>query len=237
MQDKKTKNMKLIRYIGNLFFPEVCASCGTLLLKGEETVCLSCRYLLPKTGYELNPLNPLARSFFGQMPFNMVTAEFFFSKGGRVQHLIHGLKYEGCKDNGIFLGRETGKSLKNAPPFRDVDCLVPIPLHPKKEKKRGYNQSRVIAEGINAETGIPIIDGCLVRKVHTATQTKKSREERWENVKDIFQVTDNQRLKNKHVLIVDDVLTTGATLLSAGKALIQVDGITISAATAACAGN
>ncbi|MGN0033141.1 MAG: ComF family protein [Candidatus Limimorpha sp.] len=229
--------MKLLHYIGNLFFPEVCASCGTLLLKGEETVCLSCRYLLPKTGYELNPLNPLARAFFGQMPFKMVTSEFFFSKGGKVQRLIHGLKYDGCKENGIFLGRETGKSLKNAPAFNTIDYLVPIPLHPKKERKRGYNQSRVIAEGINAETGIPIAERCLVRKVHTATQTKKSREERWENVKDIFEVADTERFKYKHVLLIDDVLTTGATLLSAGKALLEVEGILISAATVACAGN
>lgn len=219
----------------NLLFPEVCASCGNLLLKGEETVCTTCRYLLPKTRYELNPENPLAVGFFGQMPFNAVMSEFFFSKSGHVQALIHGLKYHGAKENGIFLGREIGRSIKDAPAFQDIDFIIPIPLHPKKLKIRGYNQSMVIAQGIGEETGVPIAADCLVRKVFTATQTKKSREERWQNVKDIFDVVNVSKIEGKHVLLVDDVLTTGATLMSAGKALYNVKDIKVSVATAACA--
>lgn len=218
-------------------FPEVCASCGTLLLKGEKTVCATCRYLLPKTKYELNPNNPLMLSFLGQMPFNAVTSEFFFSKSGHVQALIHGLKYHGARENGIFLGQEIGKSIKQAPDFQCIDFIIPIPLHPKKLKIRGYNQSMVIAQGIGEETGIPIAGECLIRKVFTATQTKKSREERWQNVKDIFDVVNVQKLEGKHVLLVDDVLTTGATLMSAGKALYNVKDIKVSVATAACAGS
>ena len=229
--------MRLFKSLLNLLFPRVCAGCGNILLEGEDTVCTTCRFLLPKTGYELHPDNPLAKSFYGQMPFHAVTAEFFFSKTGKVQHLIHGLKYHHCRENGIFLGQEIGKSLIQAPDYQGIDYIIPIPLHPKKEKIRGYNQSYVIAQGINEIMNIPVAEQCLVRTVFTATQTKKSRDERWENVKDIFEVRNIEKLKGKHVLLVDDVLTTGATLLSAGKALMQVEGIKISVATVACAGN
>ena len=229
--------MKLFKSLINLLFPRTCAACGTLLLEGEDTVCTTCRFLLPKTGYEQHSDNPLAQIFYGQMPFNAVMAEFFFSKTGKVQHLIHGLKYHHCRENGIFLGQEIGKSLLQATDYQGIEFIVPIPLHPKKEKIRGYNQSHVIAEGISEIMNIPIAENCLVRRVFTDTQTKKSREDRWQNVKDIFEVKNPEKLKGKHVLLVDDVLTTGATLLSAGKALMQVEGIKISVATAACAGN
>lgn len=229
--------MKLLKSLINLLFPRVCAACGTLLLEGEDTVCTTCRFLLPKTGYELHPDNPLAQMFYGQMPFHAVTAEFFFSKTGKVQHLIHGLKYHHCRENGIFLGQEIGKSLFKAADYQNINYIIPIPLHPKKEKKRGYNQSHVIAEGISEVMDIPIAEKCLVRSIFTDTQTKKSREERWQNVKDIFEVQNVEKLEHKHILLVDDVLTTGATLMSAGKALMRVKGIKISVATVACAGN
>ena len=229
--------MKLFKNIINLLFPRTCAGCGNILLEGEDTVCTTCRFLLPKTGYEMHLDNPLAQIFYGQMPFHAVTAEFFFSKTGKVQHLIHGLKYHHCRENGIFLGQEIGKSLLKAPDYQGVDFIIPIPLHPKKEKTRGYNQSHVIAEGISEIMNIPIAEKCLVRSVFTDTQTKKSREERYQNVKDIFEVKNEEKLAGKHVLLVDDVLTTGATLMSAGKALMQVESIKISVVTAACAGN
>ena len=229
--------MKLFKSLINLLFPRVCAACGNLLLEGEDTVCTTCRFLMPKTHYETNPNNPLAQNFFGQMSFNAVSAEFFFSKSGKVQHLIHGLKYHHCRENGIFLGQEIGKSLLKAPDYQGIDFIVPIPLHPKKEKIRGYNQSHVIAEGISEIMNIPIAEKCLVRSVFTETQTKKSREDRWQNVKDIFNIEKPEKLENKHILLVDDVLTTGATLMSAGKALMQIEGIKISVVTAACAGN
>ena len=229
--------MRLFKSLINILFPRVCAGCGNILLEGEDTVCSTCRFLLPKTGYELNPDNPLAQLFYGQMPFNAVMAEFFFSKTGKVQHLIHGLKYHGCRENGLFLGQEIGKSLLQAPDYQGIEYIIPIPLHPKKEKIRGYNQSHVIAEGISEIMKVPIAEKCLVRKVFTDTQTKKSREERYQNVKDIFDVKNAAKIAGKHVLLVDDVLTTGATLMSAGKALMEVEGIKISVATVACASN
>ena len=221
----------------NLFYPRVCAACGEALLKDEKTVCLKCRYLLPKTGYELNPDNPLAQTFYGRVRFHAVTSAFFFAKSGKVQHLIHELKYKGNKDAGIFLGQQLGETIKNAPLFQDIDYLIPVPLHPKREKQRGYNQSLMIAQGIHEVTGIAIGDKYLIRAVNTATQTKKSAEERYQNVKDIFEVRFADELNGKHVLLIDDVLTTGATLESCAHQLENIPGITISAATAACAGN
>lgn len=227
--------MKFLNHLINLFYPQVCAACGNILMKGEETVCLSCRYLLPKTLYENNLDNPLAQSFWGQVKFHAVTAEYFFSKTGKVQHLLHQLKYQGNKDAGFFLGQQLGESIKVSVLFQNIDFLVPIPLHPKKEHIRGYNQSFVIAQGVEDKTKIPIVKDCLYRKVFTSTQTKKTREERWDNVKDIFGVNDLKIFKDKHILLIDDVLTTGATLLAAGKVLSEIQNIKISVATAACA--
>ena len=204
-------------------------------MQNEEIVCLSCRYLLPKTLYEKNVDNPLAQMFYGQIDFHAVTAEYFFSKTGKVQHLLHQLKYEGNKDAGLFLGQQLGESIKNTELFQGIDCLVPIPLHPKKEHLRGYNQSYIIAQGVEEKTKITIIKDCLYRKTFTSTQTKKSREERWNNVKDIFDIRNHERLQGKHVLIIDDVLTTGATLMAAANTLSKIPNIKISVATAACA--
>lgn len=223
-----------LNHLINLFYPQVCPACGNLLTYNEETVCISCRYLLPKTLYEKNPDNPLSQYFLGQVDFHAVTAEFFFSKTGKVQQLLHQLKYQGNKDAGFFLGQQIGESIKNTELFQNIDYLVPIPLHPKKEYLRGYNQSYIIAQGVEDKTKIPIIKDCLYRKVFTSTQTKKSREERWENVKDIFDIKNDNLLINKHILLIDDVLTTGATLLAAGKVLSKIPNIKISAATAAC---
>ncbi len=221
----------------NLFYPRVCAACGETLLKDEETVCLKCRYTLPFTGYENHADNPLAQVFYGRVRFHAVTACFFFAKSGKVQHLIHELKYKNNPEAGVFLGQELGKTIKDAPLFQGIDYLIPVPLHPRREKQRGYNQSLLIAQGINEVTGIPIGDKYLIRAVYTTTQTKKSADERHKNVKDIFEVRFPEELEGKHVLLIDDVLTTGATLESCAHQLENIPGIMISAATAACAGN
>ena len=219
-----------------LFYPSVCAACGCSLYRWEKIVCTRCRSLLPKTGYESNEDNPLARMFYGRVRLKAVTACFFFSKEGKVQHLIHELKYKGNADAGVFLGRELGKSIKEAPLFQGVDYLIPVPLHPKREKERGYNQSLMIAQGISEVTGIPIGEKFLVRSVNTATQTHKTKEDRWKNVKDIFEVRLPDQLEGKYVLLIDDVLTTGATLEACALKLSTISRITISCATAACAG-
>ena len=221
----------------NLFYPRVCAACGESLLKNEETVCLKCRYTLPRTDYELYPDNPLAQAFYGRAPIHAVTACYFFAKSGKVQHLIHQLKYKGNKEAGVFLGQQLGESIKDAPLFQGIDVIIPVPLHPKRERKRGYNQALVIAQGISEVTGLPVATKNLLRAVYNETQTRKSAEERYHNVQGIFEVRCADELKGKHVLLVDDVLTTGATLESCAHQLEGIPCITISIAAAACAGN
>lgn len=229
--------LNLIDSLIGLLYPSVCAACGTSLFKWEKLVCTRCRSMLPKTGYELNEDNPLAQIFYGRVRLKAVTACFFFSKEGKVQHLIHELKYKGNSDAGFFLGKELGKTIQEAPLFQGLDYLIPVPLHPKRERERGYNQSMVIAQGIAEITGVEIGKNFLVRSVNTATQTHKTKEERWNNVKDIFEVKHVNQLEGKYVLLVDDVLTTGATLEACALKLSSISGITISCATAACAGN
>ena len=228
---------KIIDAVIGLFYPSVCAACGRSMFRWERLVCTHCRNLLPKTGYELNEDNPLARLFYGKVRLKAVTACFFFSKEGKVQHLIHELKYKGNKDAGVFLGQELGKTMQEAPLFQGIDWLVPVPLHPKRERERGYNQSLMIAQGISEVTGVPVLDNVLLRSVNTATQTHKSKEERWKNVKDIFELRHPERLEGKYVLLVDDVVTTGSTLEACALTMSKVSDITISCATAACAGN
>ncbi len=219
-----------------LLYPSVCAACGKSLFRWEHLVCTHCRSFLPKTGYELNEDNPLARLFYGKVQLKAVTACFFFSKDGKVQALIHELKYRGNAEAGVFLGQELGKSIKDAPLFQGIDYLIPIPLHPKRERERGYNQAMMIVQGIAEVTDIAIGGDFVTRKVNTSTQTHKSKEERWSNVKDIFELHHVDKLEGKSVLLVDDVLTTGSTLESCALKLSTVPGITISCATAACAG-
>lgn len=226
----------VINSLIGLLYPTVCAACGTPLFKWEQLVCTRCRCMLPKTGYELHEENPLARMFYGRVRLKAVTACFFFSKDGKVQHLIHELKYKGNSDVGFFLGQEIGKSIKKAPLFQGLDYLIPVPLHPKRERERGYNQSKMIAVGISEATGILVGEKYLLRSVNTATQTHKSKEERWQNVKDIFELQHAEQLEGKYVLLIDDVLTTGATLEACALKLSTVPGISISCATAACAG-
>lgn len=225
-----------LEHIVGLFYPSVCAACGDLLIKEEEIVCLKCRHLLPKTGYERYTDNPLAQMFYGRIRFHAVMACFFFAKQGKIQHLLHELKYKGNKEAGIFLGQQIGLCVEDAPAYHDIDYIIPVPLHPKRQRERGYNQSEMIANGISEITGFQVGTKYLIRTINTATQTKKSKEERYENVKDIFVLQHAEELEGKHVLLVDDVLTTGATLESCAHKLKSIPGITISAATAACAG-
>ena len=227
--------MQFLQSVINLFYPVVCPGCGSLLSKEEETICLSCSFLMPKTAYETIPDNPLARMFWGRVPLHAVTACYFFAKKGRVQPLIHELKYRSNREAGLFLGRQIGKSLLEALLFKDVEYIIPVPLHPKKIKSRGYNQSVIIAEGMMEILKIEVISDNLIRIVATKTQTKKSREERWQNVKDIFTVCRPEQLENKHLLLVDDVITTGSTIEACALTLLKIPGVKVSVAAAAFA--
>ena len=219
----------------SLLFPRICAACGNSLWKQEETVCLSCEFHLPRTNYHLSLENPVSRLFWGRVNLESAAAYLYFNKGNKVQRLIHQLKYKGRKDIGIYLGRQYGQHLKHSPFFQTVQLIVPVPLHTKKLRIRGYNQSEQIAFGMGETMKVPVDPNALFRKKETETQTKKSRFRRWQNVAEVFDVPDPVSLEMKHVLVVDDVITTGATLESCIRALSSVPGIRISVATIAVA--
>jgi ComF family protein len=190
---------------------------------------------LPETRYHEFDNSPLSQLFMGRVAVENVGAFLFYKKGNQVQRILHHLKYNGGKEVGSFLGNIYGIQLIQHEKWKAVDMIIPIPLHKKKEKKRGYNQSEWIAKGLSAGMQIPYNTNLLIRSEFTETQTKKSRFHRWENVKEVFHLTDLTALTNKHILLCDDVLTTGATLEAAIQRLAAVSEIKISVVTLATA--
>jgi ComF family protein len=227
--------MLLIDDFISLLFPKICAACGNSLWKQEEIVCLSCEFHLPRTNFHLALENPVSQLFWGRVNLESAAAFLYFNKGNKVQRLIHQLKYKGRKDIGIYLGRQYGQHLKYSPFFQTVQLIVPVPLHSKKLLQRGYNQSEQFAHGLGETMKIPVDPYAICRKKETETQTKKSRFRRWQNVAEVFDVTNPGSMEMKHVLLVDDVITTGATLESCIHALSSIHGIRISVATIAAA--
>ncbi len=219
----------------SLIFPQVCATCGKSLYKNEMNICTYCIYQLPKTNFHLEEDNPIAKIFWGRINIQAATAFYGFNKGGRVQHLIHQLKYKGHKEIGVTVGKLYGFELKGNNKFNSVDVIVPVPLHPKKEKKRGYNQSAFFATGLATTMDTDTNFDILLRTIESETQTKKSRLSRWQNVETIFQLKNGASLKDKHILLVDDVVTTGATLEACAQTLMQIPNVKISIATIAYA--
>ena len=192
----------------HLFFPRQCVVCGTPLQEGEEAICLRCNMDLPRTDYHLCADNPVERMFWGKIPLERATSYFFYHKGSDFRRILHQLKYGG---------------------------RVPVPLHPRKQRMRGYNQSECVAKGVAAVTGIPLDAASVVRKKHTETQTSKSAYERWKNVNGIFHLRYPERFVGKHILLVDDVLTTGATITTCADVFRDVEGVRISVLTLAVA--
>jgi ComF family protein len=219
----------------NFFYPRTCISCGNVLLQQERFFCLHCLHNFPETRYHEFDDSPLSQLFLGRVPVENVGSFLFYKKGNQAQKILHHLKYHGVKEVGEFLGNMYGEQLIAHEKWKTIDLILPIPLHKKKEKKRGYNQSEWIAKGLSAGMQIPYCTNLLIRTEFTETQTKKSRFHRWENVKEVFHITDLNALENKHVLLCDDVLTTGATLEAAIQKLLLVPSIKVSVATLATA--
>jgi len=219
----------------SIIFPRICAGCGNSLWKNEESLCHFCEYHLPKTNFHLDFENPVTRLFWGRVNLESGAAFLYFNKGNKVQRLIHQLKYKGRKDIGIWLGAHYGRSLRDAPPFNSADAIIPVPLHKKRLMQRGYNQSEQFAIGLSGSMDIPVNTHLLMRTKSTETQTRKSRFSRYQNVREIFSVNGTQDWKGKHLMIVDDVITTGATLESCIQALNTIPGIRISVACIATA--
>jgi ComF family protein len=219
----------------SLVYPEVCMACGKPLFRFENCICSYCLHHLPQTNFHLNSDNPVSRLFWGRVKFAYAASFLFYNKGGKVQQLIHQLKYKDQKQVGFFLGSKYGELLKKADGFSTVDTVIPVPLHPKKQRKRGYNQSDFIAEGISKSMDIKIDNTTLFRAYASDTQTKKSRFNRFQNVSSVFALKDNKKLQGHHILIVDDVITTGSTLESCISILQQTPDIKVSIATLAVA--
>jgi ComF family protein len=217
----------------SLLFPITCASCGKSLFKNEENICIYCIYHLPKTNFHLQQENIVSKFFWGRVTIQSAAAFLEFHKGGNVQKLIYALKYKGQKNIGITLGKLYGQELKIHKMYKTINTIVPVPLHAKKEKRRGYNQSFYFAMGLAQSMNVPIDNTSLQRILVSESQTKKSRFNRWKNIESAFQVKESNALKGQHILLVDDVVTTGATLEACAQTLLQIPSVKISIATIA----
>lgn len=218
----------------NLIYPQPCLACGDILGKHEDSICTSCIVNLPKTNYHLHYENPLNKIFWGRVSIEMVAAYYYFNKGNKVQNLLHQLKYKGANNVGEKVGLLYGYELLESNNFNDIDFIVPVPLHPKKLKKRGYNQSESFAIGLAQSLKKEVLTNLLLRIVNSETQTKKSRFNRWENVSTIFTISNSTNIEGKHILLVDDVITTGATIEGCAQLLVQRNA-KVSVVTIACA--
>ncbi len=218
----------------NLFYPNLCLSCDKTLRKGEQVICLRCERQLPVTEYWKEADNPLAKRFWGRLPVVNALALFQFRKGGPVQQLLHHLKYHNRKEVGEYCGKRLGYLLKNhGASIHEIDLIIPVPLHWKKQKLRGYNQCESFAAGLSSVLEIPYSMTALERVHENISQTKKHRFDRWENVAEIFGVKDAAQLQDRHILLVDDVVTTGATAEACMQTILSVPGTRISFAAIA----
>jgi ComF family protein len=225
----------IVRYAEDffsLFFPQLCSGCGKSLFKNESVICTDCVYNLPYTDFHKDSDNAVAKQLWGRIPFTAAFAFLHFHKGSRVQSLMHQLKYNNKPEVAFKLGEMYGAQLHSSDGVKSFDVIIPVPLHPAKEKKRGFNQSDFFARGLSQTLNIPV-DLSLRRKVFTDTQTRKSRFVRYENMKDVFVLPHSTSLEGKHVLLVDDVITTGATIEACAVELLKITGLKVSIATIA----
>jgi ComF family protein len=219
----------------SLIYPNLCICCDESLVKQEKHFCTRCAIDLPRTYYHLASENPVEQIFWGRVKVEKATSFFLFQKGSKYQKLLHHLKYRGNQNVGVELGRMFGVDCNEVNYFGDVDYIVPVPLHPRKQRQRGYNQSEAIAKGLQFTLKREIVTTNLKRRYYTSTQTRKGRFERWENVNNLFVQRNPGQFENKHVLLVDDVVTTGATLEACARAVLESKGAKVSIATLAYA--
>ena len=216
--------------IAHLLFPHLCDGCGTDIIGTGNCLCLRCLHELPQTHFEILPGNPVEKRFYGRLPLLNATSNYFFTKNSLAAHLVYEIKYKGNRELGWQMGIQLGESIKKAGRF-NVDLLIPLPLFPAREKKRGYNQSLLLCEGMARRLPLPILSKTIIRDHHTDSQTRKGRVERWQNMEGKFRLIDPESIRGKHILLVDDVMTTGATLESCGLELLKSPGSSISIAT------
>ena len=218
----------MIKSLINLFFPKVCSGCSSFLLANEKVICTVCRHNIPLTNHHLDPENDAFKKFYGRIPVLHASALLYFHKKGIVQQLIHNLKYKGHEEIGTVLGEWYAEDLKNIAAIKQVDAIIPVPLHHRKWKERGYNQVTAFGESLSKCLKINYNDELLRRKVYSKTQSKKNLLGRTEGIETVFDVTFTENDHNKHFLLIDDVITTGATLEACCRALLKIPGAKIS---------
>lgn len=215
----------------SLLFPRRCVVCGSSLSRTEQCLCTVCNINMPRTHYHLQKDNVIEKQFWGQIPIERATAYFHYRKGSDYCNIVHELKYKGRKEIGLTIGHLMAGEMLNSGFFNDIDIIVPVPLHKDRSRQRGYNQSEWIAKGIAEVTKLPINNRAVERTASTGSQTSQSVFERWENVKHTFVLRETEELRGKHILIVDDVLTTGATVKACASVFLPIEGIRLSVIT------
>ena len=216
-----------------LYFPKYCPACGRPLRLFGANICGRCSQNLPETHFFEAPGNPIEKIFYGRLPMSAGAAAWYFHKNSALQSLLFQLKYKSNEDVGLFIGKQMGALLAASDRFATIDALVPVPLHPQALSKRGFNQAALICEGIGQVWHKPVLRSAITRTKHTNTQTKQSRAVRWENMENAFSIKEHTSIIGKHLLLIDDVITTGATIEACGKTLLSVKNVKVSVAAAA----
>lgn len=226
-------HLSFLHALAHLFFPHKCCGCGSDLLAEKSIFCLDCLASMPFTGFEQYADNPVEKNLRGRAEIQAGSALLYFTKNSAVQQSLHRFKYKGRKEIGHYFGQCIGYALKNSGRFRGCQVILPLPLFIPREKARGYNQAAVLSAGISEIMQIPVIGNALIRVAGTATQTHKNRIQRWQNMVNKFRVVHPELISNKHILLVDDVMTTGATLEACAQILLQLERVSLSIATLA----
>ena len=225
--------MKFLKEILNIFYPNVCLCCKIPLTVQEDTICLTCRFDLPVTNFSTEKENLVEKTFYGRVQIESGTTLFYFLKPSNVQQLIHELKYKGQQQVGEFVGNWLGEELLLSGRFKNLDCIIPVPLHNSKLKDRGYNQVTVFGKTLSKKLNIPFSEDVLIKTDASKTQTKKLRFDRWKNAQHKFIIQNTEKISNKHILLIDDIITTGATIEVCARTLLNEQNTKVSIASIA----
>lgn len=225
--------MKGLQHLFNLFYPDTCVCCDQYLLDQEKIICIECRLDLPFIETGNSTYNPLLETLKGKVIIEEGTSFLYYHPEGKVKKLIHQLKYKNNQKVGIFLGEWLGQKLLETKAYNSIDYIIPVPLHKDKLKLRGYNQLTKFGETLSSILNIKYLEGVLIRNTMAKTQTLKKRLDRFKSLVNNFSLINANLLKNKHVLLIDDVVTTGATLETCCKELLKIEGMKISIVTIA----